>query len=117
MRFDLKNHGLHRVLKPWHAEIMRCIWEKEESNSRKVWDHLQGLDDPELRKSRAAVIGGLNQMVFEGLLGFREEPGKGGYHKVYYPVHENEGVFRNWLAIKIRGEVLSFLEEYEEEEE
>ena len=116
MRFDLKNHGLHRVLKPWHAEIMRHTWENEEATSLTAYNHLQRLDNPELRKSRSAVIGALNLMVFEGLLGFREEPGKGGYHKLYYPLHENEGVFRHWLAIRVRSAVSFFLEEYEEEE-
>ncbi len=116
MRFDLKNHGLHRVMKPYQAEIMRYIWKKEETTSGKACSHLQGLDDPELKRSRAAVILALNLMVSEGLLGCREESGKGGYHKVYYPVHENEGVFRHWLAIRVREAVSSFLEEYEEKE-
>lgn len=116
MKFDLKERGLHRVLKPYQAESLRFIWGVKEAKSVDVFTHLQCQDNPKLKKSRSTVINSLDMMVHEGLLGSREESGMGGFHKVYFSVHANEGEFRYWVAGQISEAVSSFLEEYEEEE-
>jgi len=116
MKFDLRERGLHRVLRPYQAEALRFIWEKKEAVTLDVFTHLQCQDDRELKRSRAQVINSLNMMVDEGLLTYREETGKGGYHKVYSPVHGSEGECRYWLAGQIRAAIAGFLEEYWEEE-
>ena len=98
------------------AERVSKILKKKEAITLDVFTHLQCQDDRELKRSRASVINSLNMMVDEGLLTYREETGKGGYHKVYSPVHKNEGEFRYWLAGQIRAAIAGFLEEYGEED-
>ena len=43
-----------------------------------------------MKKSRAAVIFSLNDMVDDGILEYEEKSGKGGYHRVYYPKMNKE---------------------------
>ncbi len=116
MKFDLREFGLRRILMPYQAEAMRFIWEEKKAGSLDVFTHLQCQDDRELKRSRASVINSLNMMVDEGLLTYRKETGKGGYHKIYSPVHGSEGEFRYWLAGQIRVAIAGFLEEYEEKD-
>ena len=82
MKFDLGKAGLETVLLPWQAELMRFVWSRGEADSRAGWEHLQGTEHG---MSRASVIFFFNDMVDEGFLVFREETGKGGYHRVYSP--------------------------------
>jgi hypothetical protein len=87
MKFDTTENGLHTLFKPYQALLMEHIWELNRTgrvgiNSAKAHRFLQ--DTPE-RKSRAAVILFLNDMVDDGILEFEERSGKGGYHRVYYP--------------------------------
>ncbi len=83
LKFDLAQEGLHCVLKPWQAEIMRFFWETGEAqDSRSVYQHIQTAD-VEGAKSRAAIILFLNSMVDEGFLDYVEKSGKGGYKRIY----------------------------------
>ena len=82
MIFNLEKKGLKTVLKPYQADIMRYIWEMGETDSRHAHEHLQETDNG---MSRASVIFFLNDMVDEGFLTFREETGKGGYHRIWIP--------------------------------
>jgi predicted transcriptional regulator len=66
---------------------MEHIWElngKEKTGvtSSQAYEYLQTLPE---KKSRASVINFLNDMVEEGILEYKEESGKGGYHRIYYP--------------------------------
>ena len=87
MKFDTSEKGLLTLFKPYQAALLEHIW-KLNSPSRtgvtsgQAHEFLQGHPD---RKSRAAVIFFLNDMVDEGVLDYEEESGKGGYHRVYYP--------------------------------
>ncbi len=82
--YDTSKDGLETVFKPYHAEIMRFIWEhgKNGVTSREAEDHLKTYHD---KKSRAAVIFTLNEMVDDDVLSYEEETCKGGHRKRYYP--------------------------------
>ena len=87
MKFDTEKEGLQTLFRPYKVLLLEHIWElNRESrvgiNSGQAYRYL--LDKPE-RKSRASVIFFLNDMVDEGILGYEEKSGKGGYHRVYYP--------------------------------
>ena len=83
LKFDLAQEGLHCVLKPWQAEVMRFFWKLGiPLGSRAVYDHLQTVD-VKGAKSRASVINFLDFMVGEGFLDFVEESCKGGFRRVY----------------------------------
>jgi predicted transcriptional regulator len=40
--------------------------------------------------SRASIINAMNRLVDQGVLGFRESTGKGGYHRIYYPLMDEK---------------------------
>ena len=104
MRFDLGKAGLETVLSPWQAELMRFVWARGEANSKDGWEHLQGTEHG---MSRASVIFFLNEMVDEGFFVFREETGKGGYHRVYAPVPgvPDEEAFKVALTERVQGKL------------
>ena len=61
--------------------------------------------------SRASVIFFLNDMVDRGALTFNSRSGKGGYHRVYIPVHDERG-FTEYLAQQV---IKKLLREFPEE--
>ena len=87
MKFDTSGKGLQTLFKPYQAALLEHIWKLNNPSrtgitSSQAHEVLQNHPD---RKSRASVIFFLNDMVEEGILDYEEEPGKGGYHRVYYP--------------------------------
>ena len=90
MKFDTSQEGLLTLFKPYQAAILEHIWKLNNPSrtgitSGQAHGFIQGTGEKELKKSRAAVIFFLNDMVDEGVLDYEEESGKGGYHRVYYP--------------------------------
>jgi len=86
-KVDLEATGLGMFLYPYQQDALDYLYDVGEANSREVWLHVNrvGAPDP---KSRAAVINYLQGLAEEGLIAFREQSGKGGYHKVYSPSQE-----------------------------
>jgi len=83
IKFDLAEKELLCVLLPWQAEVMKYLWDTGEPQpSRTVYEHLQKIDTKGA-KSRASVINFMNYMVDEEFLNYKEETGKGGYHRIY----------------------------------
>lgn len=69
--------------------------------------------------SRASVIFSLNDMVDEGILGFRDATGKGGHHRVYVAKLDEKGYRKYLLRTAIDsmmrdfpGETLEVIKEY-----
>jgi predicted transcriptional regulator len=112
MKFDLGKAGLEAFLLPWQAEVMRFVWSRGEADSRSGWEHLQGTEHG---MSRASVIFFFNDMVDEGFLVFREETGKGGYHRVYVPAPGvlDEETFRQRVAERVLARLSEFQERAE----
>jgi len=110
LRFDLAEEGLHCILKPWQAEIMRFLWDTgEPQDSRAVHEYVQGFGE-EIARSRAAVIFFLNYMVDEGFLDYYEETTKGGRKRVYRLNERSvtESSFRGHVAERFYGRVREF---------
>jgi len=84
---NLDGVGLGMFLYPYQQDALNYLYDVGEANSREVWLHINrdGAPDP---KSRAAVINYLQGLAEEGLIAYREQSGKGGYHKVYSPRQE-----------------------------
>lgn len=91
MKLDTSQPGLQALYRPHEAEILKHLWEVAKTkgtakNTRYayLW---QVANLPKLGlnyKSRATVINFMNQLVDEGVLNFREDTGKGGYHRLYW---------------------------------
>ena len=92
MKFDTSEKGLLTLFKPYQAALMEQIWKLNNPDrigitSGQAYEFLK--DHPD-SKSRASVIFFLNDMVEEGVLNYEERTGKGGYHRVYYPMKNRE---------------------------
>ncbi len=87
LKIDLTKSGLSLLFRPYQFYLLTHIWENvDEENgigSGKAYQFILTTDD---RKSRASVIFFLNDMVDEGVLGFHDRTGKGGHHRLYYPL-------------------------------
>ena len=98
LKFDPESRGLSKVFKDYQQEALRAVWQSEEGAiSREVWQHVNGRLDGGGSISRASIINFLNDMVDEGVLGYEERTGKGGYHRVYKP-KMNESELKKYIA-------------------
>ena len=97
MKFDSSKNGLETLFKPYQVALLERIWglnEGEGITSGEAHNHLSdagvkmaGTGRP---PSRATVIYFLNDLSEEGVLGYHEKTGKGGYPRVYYPKMNKE---------------------------
>ena len=83
----LGKSGLQMIFKPYQQYLLEHIWDNvsidEPIGSGKSHAFIQKTDD---KKSKASVINFLNDMVEEGILGWHDRTGKGGHHRLYYPL-------------------------------
>ncbi len=96
--FDTSNDGLRTVMKEYEEIAMRILWETDEENmkSKVVWLQVNKiLMEEDKSISRASIINFLNYMVDAGVLEYEERSGKGGYHRVYSPIFDEEGFKRH----------------------
>jgi len=56
----------------------------------------------------------MNRFVDQGVLGFRDATGKGGHHKVYYPLMYEEGYVKYLLKTMVESMMRDFPEETRE---
>ena len=111
--FDPEGDGLAKVLKDYQIEALRIVWAKEEEGviSREVWQHVNEALIGVRTISRASIINFLNSMVDEGVLDYRRESGKGGYHRVYFPKMD-ERSFKKYIVETV---INSLLRDFPEE--
>ncbi len=96
--FNPEKDGLYKVFRDYQVEAMRVVWKRGDDGaiSREVWSDVnEKLGSRKI--SRASIINFLNAMVDESVLDYKEETGKGGYHRVYKPTLNEEG-FKRYLA-------------------
>jgi predicted transcriptional regulator len=96
--FDPSEQGLRKVMRDYQELALRYLWDEKRdgATSKMVWDHVN--DNLGGRTiSRASVIFFLDRIVEEGVLGYRDESGKGGYHRVYTP-RMSELEYRKYLV-------------------
>ncbi len=110
MKFDTKQEGLLTLFKPYQVVLMEHIWDLNKNErvgitSREAHQFLSG--KPE-KKSRASFINFLSDMVEEGILGYEEKTGKGGYHRVYYPLMDRDG-FQKYITENINSKLKNIL--------
>ena len=98
MNVNLSETGLKIFFKPWQVPIIeKLLFEATDENKALKTSELtyyinnlfaeEDKDKPENEKrkiSRASVIIMLQSLAKEGLLNVRKEPGKGGYHALYW---------------------------------
>lgn len=116
LTFDPAEEGLAKVLKDYQIEALRFVWEngEEGATSREVCQHVNDVLKGIKTVSRASIINFLNAMVDEGVLSYKEESGKGGYHRVYSPKLTERGFKKHIARMVISSLIRGFPEETNE---
>ena len=106
MQIDINESGLPMLFKPYQHYLLTHIWKTVDTEhpigSLKAYEFNQTTDD---KKSRASTIFFLNDMVEEGVLGWHDSTGKGGHHRLYYPLM-TEKQFWKKVAHKVYAKIV-----------
>jgi len=115
-KLDPSKQGLRKTLKEYEEIGLRYVWSigKEGVGSGKTWKAVNEKLGPDKSMSRASVIFFLNRMVDQGVLDYRSASGKGGYHRVYFPVMDERGYKKYLLKTVVESLMRDFPEETEE---
>jgi predicted transcriptional regulator len=116
LTFDPAEEGLAKVLNDYQIEALKLVWEKGEegATSNEVCQHVNEVLKGIKTVSRASIINFLNAMVDEGVLSYKEESGKGGYHRVYSPKLTERGFKKHIARMVISSLIKDFPEETNE---
>jgi hypothetical protein len=98
-QFDPNGEGFQKVLKDYQVETLNLVWKRADEGviSREAWQHVNEAFKGEKTVSRASIINFLNDMVDNNVLDYKEESGKGGYHRVYFPKLDDSG-YKKYIA-------------------
>ena len=115
-KFDPSKQGLRKTLKEYEEVGLRYVWSLGEGGvgSGKTWEAVNERLGPDKSISRASVIFFLNRMVDQGVLDYTSASGKGGYHRVYFPVMDERGYKKYLLKTVVESLMRDFPEETEE---
>jgi len=84
LTLDLTETGFEMFFKPYQIASLDLLWNSSEHlSSREVWEKVNQALPGTI--SRASIINFLNASVENGLLGYMETTGKGGYRRLYTP--------------------------------
>jgi len=112
-KFDPSQPGLRKTLKEYEELAFRYLWEigEEGAGSRVIWKVVSEKLKPGGSISRASVIFAMNMFVDQGVLGRRDATGKGGHHKVYYPLMDEKGYVKYLFETMVESMMRDFPEE------
>ena len=115
-KFDPSQPGLGKTLKNWEDLALRYIWEVGEvgAGSGTIWKNVNEPLGSGESISRTSVIFFMNRLLEQGVLGFRDGTGKGGHHKIYYPLMDEKGYLKYLLKTMVESMKRDFPEETKE---
>lgn len=106
LSIDLRRSGLPMLFRKYQHYLLEHIWKNADKNnaigSGKAHEFILTTDD---KKSRASIIFFLNDMVDEGVLGWHDRTGKGGHHRLYYPLMTEEQ-FWGYIAKNVHTKLI-----------
>lgn len=83
-KFDTEKESMLAIMKPYQHGIISMIQEK--NTGLKTGDIHAALEMEGYIISRASVINYCKKLAANDVIRFKEATGKGGYHRIYYPV-------------------------------
>ncbi len=109
-KFDHSKHGLRKTLKEYEEIGLRYVWTQGENGagSGKTWEAVKKTLGPEKSISRASVILFLARMANQGVLDFRTATGKGGHHRVYYPIMDERSYIKHVMKTVVESMMRDF---------
>ncbi len=113
LKFDHSKHRLRKTLKEYEEAGLRYIWNQGEKgvSSGKTWKAVNEALGPDKSISRASVIFFLKRMANQGVLDYRSATGKGGHHRVYFPIMDERGYRKHLLRTVVESLMRDFPEE------
>lgn len=115
-KFNHEKEGLSKTLKEYEEIALRYVWSIGEKGvgSGKAWAITNERLGSDKTISRTSMIFFLNRMVDQGVLGYRSETGKGGYHRVYYPLLDEKAYKKHLLKTIVESLMRDFPDETKE---
>jgi predicted transcriptional regulator len=115
-KFSPSKQGLRKTLKEYEEIGLRYVWSvgMKGVGSGKTWKAVTEALGPDKSISRASVIFFLNRMVDQGVLDYRTATGKGGHHRVYYPIMNEWDYKKHLLKTVVESMKRDFPEETKE---
>jgi len=115
-KFDPSQPGLRKTLKEYEELALRYVWSvgEEGANSGPIWKTVNKQLGTGKSISRASIIIIMNRLVDQGVLSCREGTGKGGHHKIYYPLMDEKGYKKYVTKTIIESMMRDFPEETKE---
>jgi predicted transcriptional regulator len=112
-KFSPSKQGLRKTLKEYEEIGLRYVWSVGMNGvgSGKTWKAVTEALGPDKSISRASVIFFLNRMVDQGVLDYRTATGKGGHHRVYYPIMNEWDYKKHLLKTVVESMMRDFPEE------
>ena len=115
-RFDPSQPGLRKILREWEELALRYVWSEGDNGaaSRPIWENVNTQLGEGESISRASIIFFMNRLVDQDVLGFRDGTGKGGPHKIYHPLMDEEEYKKYLIKTMIESLMRDFPEETKE---
>ncbi len=115
-KFDHEKEGLGKTLKEYEEVVLRHVWSIGEDGvgSGKIWAITNERLGSDKTISRASVIFFMNRMVDQGVLNYRNATGKGGHHRIYFPLLDEKGYKKHLLKTIVESLMRDFPEETRE---
>ena len=112
-KFDPSQPGLRKTLREWEELALRSMWDVREdgANSRAVWERVNEELGEGKSISRASIIIILGKLEEQGVLGSRDATGKGGHHKIYYPLMDEKGYVKYLVKTMVESMMRDFPDE------
>ncbi len=109
-KFDPSKQGLRKTLKEYEEVGLKYVWSQGEkgATSGKTWKAVNEALDSDQSMSRASVILFLSRMADQGVLDFRTATGKGGHHRVYYPIMDERSYKKHLLKTVVESLMRDF---------
>ena len=104
-KFDPSQSGLRKTLREYEELALRYLWEigEEGAASGSTWGTVNKRLGTGKSISRASIIFAMNRFVDQGVLGWRDATGKGGHHKIYYPLMDEKGYLKYLLKTMVES--------------
>ena len=115
-KFNPSQPGLRKTLREYEELALRYLWEigEEGAVSGLIWKVVNEKLKPSGSISRTSIIFAMNRFVDQGVLGWRDATGKGGHHKIYYPLMDEKGYKKYVAKTIIKSMMRDFPEETKE---
>ena len=111
-KFDPSMPGLRKTLREWEELALRSMWDVGEDGAicRAVWERVTERLGESKSISRASILVFLEKLEEQGVLGSWDATGRGGHHKIYCPLMDEDGYLKYLLKTMVESMMRDFPE-------